>query len=466
MAHRIDLTPIPESTDVEHGIPFVIKWKNAATSHKMELWIGVHIPENLAHGSSKPKANANPEKPAEATYLMYLPGCNTYRMIERKCIFPLSEYTPHEFDQDGRDYADVYNVAQKTSDIRFWSNYTRKEYQMKGRHDNTPSLDFGQDVDVDTDDASELSEGNKDQSIYPPGVPQIQKGLPKRTSAHGSGFTTRKKAKTTQEQQPDGEELVDIHIGSGDNQHIKINKSSFLKGSIQTLGVAPYIFHPYLHGMTPVEFEPVYACLSHDDDLNSDLASVDNEAEDVLGDTEKIAKLYMLKDVHSIEDLKALIPRLGIMCSQSCLLGLAEMADAVIKKIQVAWNVYGRMDQLPLLLDFIEDVMLRVVDTRYNQALLRSGPIQEFWIPSSLTEIMTLYVRELPQRFCNLMNKYPSLQAEVLAQRAALCCNDKLVRMEEKFRQREPLTEASFVIPQRKKELLKKNQARSMRSRM
>lgn len=75
MAPRFNLTPIDAGTVLQHGMPFVVKWKNPATN-RIDYWIGVHVPEGLSFGVSKPKATADADSEDHAKHLMYLPGRN------------------------------------------------------------------------------------------------------------------------------------------------------------------------------------------------------------------------------------------------------------------------------------------------------------------------------------------------------------------------------------------------------
>lgn len=387
-------------------------------------------------------------------------------------------------------------MVQQTSNILFWISLAKKERSSKGRSDKVPSIDFSStaagaggvqgseaDAELEDDDDEVASEFPGDiegsASVYSAGGPQGQMEAAKRLHKEKASFTTNKKAKTGasvgqqqyhrhQQQQlpePDGEEVVAIYIGNGNDQKVfhlsrdKVSKSSLLKDCIQ--GKSPYIFHPHLHQMTPAEFEPIYAYLSQDDGLDSDLVSVygdgrDNadEEEDMLGDVKKFGKSWMLKDVHSIEDLSALIPQLAATYAQAHSFGLTDMAGDVFMKIQVAWNVYGRVEQLSLFFDFVESIMSHLAQDpargsasgAVGQSSYGLGTTQESWIVKFLAETMVLYTTGDPQRFWALLNKYRPLRAAVLKMRVALD-DDKLFCLEQKFMQQEPLTEASFVIP-------------------
>jgi hypothetical protein len=410
---------------------------------------------------------------------------------------------PEEYEQAGREHPDVYQrlhaIAEQTADIRYWAKIARTERRCKDRSDKVPSIDFspaddsavgaqGDEADAELDDDDVVAvefagdiEGSA--SVYSAGGgPQGQIEPAKRPHREASIISASKRAKTgtsvgqqqyrrPQQQQapePDGEEIVDIYIGNGKDQKVfhlsrnNINKSSFLKGLIQ--GKFPYIMHPYLHQMGPAEFEPVCAFLSRDDGLESDLVSVygggagdnDDDEEDLLGDVDKMGKFWKIKEVHNIEELKAYILQLGPTYVQACLLGLSAMAETVISKVQVAWNVYGRVDQLPVYLDFIESVIPNLAQDSARgstpgafyglQSSYGFGQAQQSWIVRFLAETMILYATEAPQRFWSFMNKYPSLRASVFKHRGALD-DAKQLDLEKKFLHREPLAEASFAIP-------------------
>lgn len=372
-------------------------------------------------------------------------------------------------------------TAQQTDDIRFWSRIAKKERNHKDRNDRVPSIDFapaeasaqeseaGIELEDDGEDMSE-AEGDLEgvASVYSGQVDSI-----KRPHREGSVSTPHKKAKTgasvgqhRHQQQPDSEEVVDIYIGNGTNQKVfhltrnKIMKSTFLNDCVQ--GKPPYIMHPYLQQMTPAEFKPVHALLSGDAGLDSDLVSVcgdggdNDERKEIIGDVNKVGKNWMLKDIHSIEDLKALILGLESTYAQAFLFGLAEMADNVLTKVQVAWNLYGRVEHLSLFLNFIENVMPNIIP----QVSARGGAPDAYhggqssyglgtkhsWIIKYLAETFVLYTTEDPQRFWCLVDKYPSLRAAIFKHRAALD-DAKLLVLENEFRQREPLAEASFATP-------------------
>ncbi|GAM39708.1 hypothetical protein TCE0_034r11470 [Talaromyces pinophilus] len=493
MAPRNSLTPIDAGTVLQHGMPFVVKWRNPATS-RLDFWIGIYFPDSFAYGVRKPKVTADADPEDQKSHLMYLPGRNIYRWIEMKCLYPLSAIPPVDYEQAGREYPDVYSrlytLAEKAADMRYWGAVAREERKVKGRNGKIPSIDFDtadddagdsqeSEADPELDNEDEVTSnlaGEIDGSVYSSGAPQGQMVAAKRPLREGSVFTATKKAKTSTSaaqhprpqlqaaREPDGDEVVDIYIGNGMNQKVfhlsrnNINKSSFLKGHIQ--GKFPYIFHPILHQMSPAEFEPVHAFLSHDDGLDSDLVLVygdgagdnDNDGEDILGDVDKMGKYWKIKEVHNIEELKAYILQLGPTYAQACLLGLFEMASTVIANVQVAWNVYGRVDQLPIFLDFIEGV---IQDSARGSALgafhwgrssFGLGAPQQSWIVKFLAETLVLYTSENPQRFWSLMDKYPGLRAAVFKHRGALD-DAKLRELEKNFLQREPLTDADFVIP-------------------
>lgn len=386
---------------------------------------------------------------------------------------------PEEYEQAGRDFPEIYGrlhaLAEKTADIRFWGAIAKQERKCKHRSDKIPSIDFSYADDLsemsDDDEVTREIAGEIDSFFHPAGASQGQTDSAKRPLRENSDFKATKKAKTTgrhQQQhtpQPDGDEVVDIYIGNGNDQKIfrlsrnNINKSSYLKELVQ--GKFPYIFHPFLHQMSPAEFEPVYAFLSRDDSLDSDLVSVsgdgagdndeDDAGEDILGDVGRLGKHWKIKDVHNIEELKAYILKLVPTYAQACMLGLFEMADTVIANVQVAWNVYGRVEQLPVFLDFIEGVMQdpgrRTTPGALpgGQASYGLGAHQQLWIVRFLAETFVPCATESPQRFWPLMARYPGLRAAVLKHRGLLD-DTRILNLEQKFLQREPLTEADFVI--------------------
>ena len=76
MAPRNSLTPIDAGTVLQHGMPFVVKWRNPATS-RLDFWIGIYFPDSFAYGVRKPKVTADADPEDQKRYLMYLPGRNT-----------------------------------------------------------------------------------------------------------------------------------------------------------------------------------------------------------------------------------------------------------------------------------------------------------------------------------------------------------------------------------------------------
>lgn len=76
MAPRNSLTPIDAGSVLQHGMPFVVKWRNPATN-RQDFWIGVHVPDSLAYDVRKPKGTADGEPEDQGRHLMYLPGRNT-----------------------------------------------------------------------------------------------------------------------------------------------------------------------------------------------------------------------------------------------------------------------------------------------------------------------------------------------------------------------------------------------------
>lgn len=422
------------------------------------------------------------------------------RWIEIKYLYPLLAIPPDEYEQAGREYPDVYArlhaLAEKTSDICYWGSLAKKERKSKDRNDKIPSIDFdgadgnagaaqGSEADPEFDDDDAVTgdfAGEIEGSVYSAWGPQGQMEAAKRPLREGSVFTAAKKAKTSSSAgqyrrpvvapEPDGDEVVDIYVGNGMDQKVfhlsrnNIQKSSFLKGLIQ--GKFPYIMHPILHQMSPAEFEPVHAFLSRDDGLNSDLVSVygdnDDDGEDLLGDVEKMGKYWKIKEVHNVEELKAYIHQLGPTYAQACLLGLSDMAGTVLANVQVAWNVYGRVDQLPIFLDFIEGV---IQDSARGsapsafhggQSAYGLGAPQQSWIVKFLAETFMLCATEAPQRFWPLLHKYPGLRAAIFKHRGALD-DVKLRDLEKKFLEREPLTDADFMIPEKMAESIEQEAA-------
>lgn len=400
-----------------------------------------------------------------------------------------------EYKQAGHEHPDIYeriyDLAEETADIRYWSSLAKKERKFKDRKDKVPSIDFvpangntgeAQDyeVDSDMDDDDEDITGNFARNIG--GSPTIQSPTesqgqiePAKRKRGGHVITPNKKAKVGQQQhrrlqqqqqapEPDGEEVVEIYIGNGTDQKVfhlsrnNINKSSFLKGLIQ--GKLPYIFHPLLHQMKSAEFEPVYAFLSRNESPDSDLVSVhgdevqgdDDYWEDILGDVGRMGKHWKLKDVHNTEDLKAYILQLRPAFTRACLLGLSKIAGNITTNIQVAWNVYGRVEQLPIYLDFIEGVIQDLARGKgpgafhSDQFSYGFDTSSQSWVVRFLAETFVLCATELPQRFWSLMDKYPNLRAAVFKHRAILD-DAKILELEKKFRQRECLDEADFAIP-------------------
>lgn len=74
--NRPRLTPIEEDTVLEHGMSFVVKWRNPATN-RIEFWIGIYVMENLSFAIRRPKVAADEDPEDNDKYLMYLPGRNT-----------------------------------------------------------------------------------------------------------------------------------------------------------------------------------------------------------------------------------------------------------------------------------------------------------------------------------------------------------------------------------------------------
>lgn len=135
--------------------------------------------------------------------------------------------------------------------------------------------------------------------------------------------------------------------------------------------------------------------------------------------------------------------RFAITYAQASRLGLREMADVVVDKVQVAWNTYGRVEQLPLFFDFIEHV---VPYLEWNVSPYKIGGVESvrFWIVGFLAETMKHYATFLPLRFWGLMAKYPMLEKEVMMQRSK-GLDAEFKQLEEEFLELEPLTERDFL---------------------
>lgn len=217
--------------------------------------------------------------------------------------------------------------------------------------------------------------------------------------------------------------------------------------------------------MKPEEFEFVHAYLSSDDDDMSGLIYVREDAEKVLleddvilGDARNIGKSYILKDMNSIDDLNKLIPHLGKIYTRACSFGLLEMASSTIARLQVAWNVYSGIEQLPLFLDFIEGALpyLPPIPANQNvfvgstaQAAPFGSPImppvgiaQLQWIVSFLAETMMLFIATDPKRYYDFMQKYPKLESAVCTRRSSICLmhGGKLALLQDEFMKRKPFT--------------------------
>lgn len=76
MAPRNSLTHIEVDSVLQHGMSFVVKWRNPA-SNRLEFWIGVHVPESLSFDVRKPKGTGDVDAEDQKRYLIYLPGRNT-----------------------------------------------------------------------------------------------------------------------------------------------------------------------------------------------------------------------------------------------------------------------------------------------------------------------------------------------------------------------------------------------------
>lgn len=66
MAPRHRLTPIDEDIVLQHGMSFVVKWRNPGTN-RVDFWIGIYVPEELSFTTRKED---------DGKYMMYLPGRN------------------------------------------------------------------------------------------------------------------------------------------------------------------------------------------------------------------------------------------------------------------------------------------------------------------------------------------------------------------------------------------------------
>lgn len=372
-------------------------------------------------------------------------------------------------------YERLYKIAERAEDegdYEFWLRYVRTEASNKARSNKVPSIDFPskkdggkQEVDahdeIDSESAfsaenenwEKTSSGRRASVVRPESALQ---SLSMKRQITTSSIPKDKKSKLNprQEVNLNGDELVSIYVGSGKDQKVfhltrnDISKSSFFNELVQ--GNPPYIFHPFLHQMIPAEFESIYLGLHRGGDDESGFLNVRGDREDedgidddvLLGDIQRVGKMRMLKEVNNLEDLSTLMSRFTTTYTQASQLGLREIADVVMDKVQVAWNIYGRVEQLPLFFDFIEHV---VPCLEWNVSAYKIGGVERvrFWIVSYLAETMKHYATFLPLRFWGLMAKYPMLEKEVMMQRSK-GLDAQFKQLEKEFLELEPLTERDF----------------------
>ncbi|CRG92561.1 hypothetical protein PISL3812_09623 [Talaromyces islandicus] len=429
------LYPVKPSLEITLGMTFIVKYFNHG-KNKQDLWLGVHVPQDLAPRQmiSRPRKNAHPDTPADKrAYLFYLPGKNAYVWADRKCLFPLEEEPYADFmvpgAEDGVLYQKLHDLMREGKDLEFWVAMAKKERSQKGIQNKEPGLVIPSDTDMenemafDTDDASIASFDQKTSK-------------PRASSKASNGFL---QPALPTPAPVDPEESVDVYVGHGGDHKVfhltrgAISKSSILCQIVQ--GSPPYVMHPILFHMETRAFGLVHAFIcSETEELGLEEVGEEDAAgqDDILGDVLVLGKTYVLRGFDSAEhddqSLNSSIFDLGKTYLIASSLGLGSMQTAIIRRLQVTWNTACGIGQILAILETIDAVAnaIYTANPGYRRGDLSKDEPFLNWTVGFLSDLFMVFVTKYTERFTGFMQKYLEIQAAVLAQRAHNCSSDAL----------------------------------------
>jgi hypothetical protein len=234
----------------------------------------------------------------------------------------------------------------------------------------------------------------------------------------------------------DGDEMVAIYVGNGAHQdifnltQISIFKCPLLRDNLRK-GDPPFVMHPILHTMTPAQFAPVQAFLS-DWDYDPKLVGVGEATtegggreEEVLGDQLDVGLKYRLENIYLTA--KAF--------------GLSQMKQKTLQKLQVAWNFYAGVPQLPPFLNMIRFVMEQTNDDDDAIGKGTNCEAMHMWAVAHLVDLIMVYMQTHPEQIAGFLRDFPAMQVAVLSKRASNVASDqqKYPRLEDRFMKRESI---------------------------
>jgi hypothetical protein len=359
--------------------------------------------------------------------------------VEKKCLFPIEEEPLTDFTvpgaEDGALYEKLHDLMSKNKDLDFWIAMAKKERMRKGPQNKEPFLvmpstsDNSDEMAIDSDDASEHSRGLKP---YKQRVTSKSNAFSKSTLLHLPP--------------PDPEEIVDVYVGHGEDHKVfqltrrAINKSSVLRQIVQQ-GTPPYVMHPTLFRMGTRTFELVCAFICSDsEDIGLEQVGEEeeeDEEDEILGDVLPLRRTHILRDFNDQQSLNNSISDLGKTYLIASSLGLGSMQTAIIRRLQVTWNMSCGVDQTLAILDTIDTVAdaIYAADTNLEKGHVTKEEPFLNWSASFLSELFMVFITKHTERFTGFMQKYLALQAAVLTYRAQACNFDpqRLSRLEIQF---------------------------------
>ncbi|KAH8695467.1 hypothetical protein BGW36DRAFT_409045 [Talaromyces proteolyticus] len=457
MAPRLTagVRPIDPSTDLIHGQEYVVNWLNRG-KNKRELWIGVHVPHDIA-----PKQmTSNPPKTHTAVHqTTSVCTCSTYQAktagklkpqntsenliwevtlayniiwagwpqllifmlitrytsawIEKKYIFPVLEDPPSDCvmpgAEDGKLYQSLHELASQGKSLKFWIAMAKKERAEKGLQNREPYLVMPlaeeiQNVEIPSDDDDDDVETRDETPVA-------------------------KRVKLTPPVTLDGAEIVNVYVGEAQGRKVfqltgdAISNSSFLQENMNFRGSPPFVMHPMLLEMDSASFEPIVTFLTQDS-VDSDMELVrEPQGEHILGDVLGIEKTYVLRNFQDENHLNEFIHNLGKTYEIATVFGLYAMKKAIVKKLQVAWNMYSGKPQILSFLKTIDFVAEKVYASAYETPGDAKDPLLQ-WAVDFLGGLFMVLVTTHTKPFTIFLKSYPRIQAAILKSRAALCVDD------------------------------------------
>lgn len=337
--------------------------------------------------------------------------------------------------EDGALYLKLHELMHENKKLDFWIAMAKAERTQKGVQNKEPELvmpsttAIDDEMSVDSDDSSEHSRDPKEikQRVISKANAFLQSNLPPK----------------------DPEEMVDVYVGHGEDHKVfrltrrVISKSSVLRQIVQQ-GSPPYVMHPTLFHMEIRTFELVCAFICGDSEdlgLEQVREDVSEEEDDILGDVLVLGKTHILRGFnsgdHDEQSVNNSISDLGKTYLIASSLGLGSMQTAIIRRLQVAWNLCCGMGQILTILETIDTLADAIYEAHGNckkHQVAKEDPFLN-WAVTFLSELFVVFFTKHTERFTGFMQKHLAIQAGVMAQRAQACNFDaeRLTRLEIEF---------------------------------